>query len=173
VEVRSARRRLLFRDRRRHGHESDRPIELANVEASPRSAPVSRRELEIAFAGPVRHDADDLREVAPGVEVVELARGDEREEVRGRLRVIARAAEEPSFPPMRSSAQTEELPLRRRRRARQVPHRPLLARRHLRVARHQPVRYLADVLARVQDHSASALDELLPGAWAAAERVDA
>jgi transposase len=31
-----------------------------------------------------------------------------------------------------------------------------------------PFDYLADVLARVQDHPASAIDELLPGAWAAA-----
>lgn len=31
-----------------------------------------------------------------------------------------------------------------------------------------PFEYLADVLARVQDHSANAVDELLPGAWAAA-----
>jgi len=31
-----------------------------------------------------------------------------------------------------------------------------------------PFDYLADVLARVQDHPANAVDELLPGAWAAA-----
>ena len=31
-----------------------------------------------------------------------------------------------------------------------------------------PFDYLADVLARVQDHPANAIDELLPGAWAAA-----
>lgn len=31
-----------------------------------------------------------------------------------------------------------------------------------------PFDYLADVLARVQDHPAKAIDELLPGAWAAA-----
>lgn len=31
-----------------------------------------------------------------------------------------------------------------------------------------PFDYLADVLARVQEHPANALDELLPGAWAAA-----
>jgi transposase len=31
-----------------------------------------------------------------------------------------------------------------------------------------PFEYLADVLARVQDHPASAIDELLPGAWIAA-----
>ncbi len=31
-----------------------------------------------------------------------------------------------------------------------------------------PFEYLADVLARVQDHPASAVDDLLPGAWAAA-----
>ena len=30
-----------------------------------------------------------------------------------------------------------------------------------------PFDYLVDVLARVQDHPASAIDELLPGAWAA------
>ncbi len=29
-----------------------------------------------------------------------------------------------------------------------------------------PFDYLADVLARVQDHPANAIDELLPGAWA-------
>ena len=31
-----------------------------------------------------------------------------------------------------------------------------------------PFDYLADVLARVQDHRANAIDELLPAAWAAA-----
>jgi transposase len=31
-----------------------------------------------------------------------------------------------------------------------------------------PFEYLADVLSRVQDHPTSAIDELLPGAWAAA-----
>ena len=31
-----------------------------------------------------------------------------------------------------------------------------------------PFDYLADVLTRVQDHPANALDSLLPGAWAAA-----
>jgi transposase len=36
-------------------------------------------------------------------------------------------------------------------------------------ARHvNPFRYLADVIARVQDHPQDRLDELLPGAWAAA-----
>lgn len=35
-----------------------------------------------------------------------------------------------------------------------------------------PFDYLSDVLARVQDHPANAVDELLPGAWAAA-RTDA
>ena len=33
-----------------------------------------------------------------------------------------------------------------------------------------PFDYLADVLARVQDHPANAIDELLPGAWVAARR---
>jgi len=31
-----------------------------------------------------------------------------------------------------------------------------------------PFEYIADVLARVQDHPARRVDELLPGAWAAA-----
>jgi IS66 C-terminal element len=31
-----------------------------------------------------------------------------------------------------------------------------------------PFEYLADFLARVQDHPARRIDELLPGAWAAA-----
>jgi transposase len=31
-----------------------------------------------------------------------------------------------------------------------------------------PFEYLADVLARVQDHPITAIDDLLPGAWAAA-----
>jgi transposase len=31
-----------------------------------------------------------------------------------------------------------------------------------------PFEYLADALARVQDHPTNAIDELLPGAWAAA-----
>jgi transposase len=31
-----------------------------------------------------------------------------------------------------------------------------------------PFDYLADILPRVQDHAANAIDELLPGAWAAA-----
>jgi transposase len=31
-----------------------------------------------------------------------------------------------------------------------------------------PFDYIADVLARVQDHPKSGLDDLLPGAWAAA-----
>jgi transposase len=35
-----------------------------------------------------------------------------------------------------------------------------------------PFEYLADVLARVQDHPTSAVDELLPGAWAASRDRD-
>jgi hypothetical protein len=31
-----------------------------------------------------------------------------------------------------------------------------------------PFEYLGDILARVQDHPTSAIDDLLPGAWAAA-----
>jgi transposase len=35
-----------------------------------------------------------------------------------------------------------------------------------------PFEYLADVLARIQDHPARDIDALLPGAWAAARADD-
>lgn len=44
--------------------------------------PRPRRELEVASARPVGHDADELREVGLGLEVVELGGGDQREDVR-------------------------------------------------------------------------------------------
>ena len=77
----SVRRRLLFRGRR-HGDVPDRKIELAPIEAGARGGPVLRRQLEIAIARPVRHDADHVGEVPLDVEAVQLARRDQREEVR-------------------------------------------------------------------------------------------
>src|SRR6516225_12011060 len=98
VEARSARRRLLFRGRR-HGHVAEGQLELPLVETSAGLDPVLGRELEIAVARPVRQDADDVGEVALDVEAVELARGDEREEVGRSLGVVARAEEEPRLAP--------------------------------------------------------------------------
>ena len=79
-EASSVRRRLLFRGERRHGHVSDRPLHLDVIEASARSRPVLGCELEVAISRPVRQHADDVGEVALGVEAVQDARGDERED---------------------------------------------------------------------------------------------
>ncbi len=97
MEVGLARRRPLFRGRHRDG--ADRHRELLCVEASPRSQPVLRRELEIPSARPIRHDTNQRLEVRLGVEVVQHARRDEGEAVGPRLRVDARSAEHPSFAP--------------------------------------------------------------------------
>jgi hypothetical protein len=55
-------------------------------------------ELEVALARPVGQEVDDLGEVGLGVDVVQLAGGDEREEVRGGGRVVIGAEEEPGLP---------------------------------------------------------------------------
>jgi hypothetical protein len=86
VQASSVRRRLLFRGERRHGHVSDRPLQLGFVEASAGSGPVPGGELEVASPRPVRQDADDVGEVALGVEAD--ARRDEGEDVRGGLGVV-------------------------------------------------------------------------------------
>jgi hypothetical protein len=54
-------------------------------------------ELEVAVAGPVAEDAEQVAQVRLGVEPVQLARGDEREEVGGGLGVVVAADEEPGF----------------------------------------------------------------------------
>jgi hypothetical protein len=51
--------------------------------------------LEVAVLGPVHEHPEQVPEVQLGIEVVELARGDEREEVGRRLGVIVAADEEP------------------------------------------------------------------------------
>ena len=103
VEAPSARRQLLFRGRR-HGHVADGKIELALVEPSACPHPILWRELEVPVSWPIRHDADDVGEVALHVEAVQYARRDEREDVCGGLGVVAGAEEEPRFPTMRTSA---------------------------------------------------------------------
>jgi hypothetical protein len=59
--------------------------------------PVFRAELKVARARPERKDVDDLGEVGLGVETVELAGDDEREEVRGGAGVVVGAEEEPGL----------------------------------------------------------------------------
>ena len=96
--------RLLFRgQRRRHGDVPDGQREFAFDEARPRGGPVLGCELEIAVAGPVRQHAEDLGEIALGVEPVQLARRDERKEVGGGLGVVVGPEERPRFTIMASS----------------------------------------------------------------------
>ena len=54
-----------------------------------------RNAVEVPVARPVRHDADDLRQIQLRVDLVQFARGDEREEIGGGLRVVVRSAKEP------------------------------------------------------------------------------
>ena len=76
----SGRRLLLLRGRcrRRDGEVPEGPIEIITTEPSPSGCPVLGGELEVAFAGPVGHHANDVSEVLLGVEAVERAGGQER-----------------------------------------------------------------------------------------------
>src|SRR5690242_11931768 len=95
----SIRRRLLFRrERRRDGEVAELGVDLLRVEPAERARPVLRGELEIPLARPVRQDADDVAEVRLGVEPVQLARGDQGEEVRGGGRVDVGPEEQPVAP---------------------------------------------------------------------------
>jgi len=84
---------------RDEGIPQDGARKLVGVEACAGGGPVLGRKLEVAVAGPVRQDADDLGEVCLGVESVQLTRSDELEEIRGGLGVVVRAEEEPRFSP--------------------------------------------------------------------------
>ena|ERR1700722_7909231 len=91
------RRRLLGRGfRPRHGEVAEGQLELAGIQAGACGGPVAGRELEVPVGGPVSQDADKVAEVELGVEPVELARADQREEVGGGLGVVVAADEEPS-----------------------------------------------------------------------------
>jgi hypothetical protein len=96
MDLASARRRLLFRRKRPgDGDVPEGPRELGGVESSAGAGPVLGGELDVPLAGPVGHHADDVCEVGLGVELVQLAGGHEREEVRGGAGVVVAAAEEP------------------------------------------------------------------------------
>ena len=105
VELRSARSRLLFRGwRRGHGDGPDLDREFFGNQTGSRLCPVLGRKLDVAVARPEGHDVDHLGEIDLGIEPVELAGGDEGEEIRGGVRVIVGAEEEPGLSPMRSCA---------------------------------------------------------------------
>jgi hypothetical protein len=69
----SARRNLLLgrRYRGRNAEVADFGLELSGRDASARCEPVLGRELKVAFAGPVRQDADEVTEVRLRVEAVQ------------------------------------------------------------------------------------------------------
>jgi hypothetical protein len=73
----------------------DGQLQLPGIETGFRAQPVTRAELEVSSPGPVGHHADDVGQIRFGVEPVQLAAGDEREEVGGRLGVVVAAAEQP------------------------------------------------------------------------------
>src|SRR5690606_2737235 len=91
------RSRLLFRRREdgRHGDRADLPREVSGVEAGLGGTPVLGSQLEVPVAGPVGEDADHIPQVVHGIEVVEPAGGDEREEVPGTLAVSIAPDEQP------------------------------------------------------------------------------
>src|SRR3954454_12334006 len=96
MDVASARRRLLFRRKRPgHGDVPEGLRELGGSESSAGMGPVLGGELEVAITRPVGHDADEVGEVGLGIEPVQLAGGDEREEVCGGAGVVVAAAKEP------------------------------------------------------------------------------
>src|SRR5690606_17527697 len=95
--ARDARSRLLFRrrERRRDGEATDLDRELGGVEARACGRPVLRGELEVAIPRPVSEDAEEVAEVCLGLEGVQAARRDEREQVPGSGAVVVAAHEEP------------------------------------------------------------------------------
>jgi len=96
--ARDVRTRLLFRrERRRNGERPDLTRELDGVEAGTSGGPVLRGELEVAISRPVREHAEDVPEVALGIELVQAARGDEREQMPGGNAVVVAANEEPAL----------------------------------------------------------------------------
>ena len=78
----SARSALLFRGPAARDV-AEGPGQLGGVEAGAGGGPVLGRQFEVAVARPVGHHADHVGQVRLGVEAMELAAGDEREEVGG------------------------------------------------------------------------------------------
>lgn len=74
---------------------TERLVDLGGHEAGTRGRPVFGRELEVPSLGPVGHHTNDVGEVGLGVELVQLARGDEGEDVRGRVGVIVASEADP------------------------------------------------------------------------------
>ena len=92
-----ARRLVLFRGRRRQRDVPDGQLELPGIESRSGREPIAGTELEVTLPGPVGHDSDELGQVQLGVETVQLATRDEREEIGGSLGVVVTAEKHPIF----------------------------------------------------------------------------
>ena len=90
-QSRSVRRALLLRRTGRHRDVAEGAGQLGRVEAAPSLRPVLGRKLEVAVPGPLGHHVDDVAEVSLGVEAVELAEGDQGEDVGRSLGVVVAA----------------------------------------------------------------------------------
>ncbi len=97
----NARSRVLFG--RRNRDPSDLALQLVGHEPSTRARPIARAELEHSIPRPVRDDLNHLAQVQLGVEPVQSATRDQREQVRRRVRVVVAAAEQPVLPPDRDA----------------------------------------------------------------------
>ena len=64
----SVRGLLLFRGRRRDGDVSELLLQLAGVQACPGRSPVHGCEFDVTLTRPVGHNADDVDQVALGIE---------------------------------------------------------------------------------------------------------
>src|SRR5579862_7808434 len=96
----AVRRRLLFGrgvEDRREGERAKLEREFARVEAGASGGPVFRGELEVTVLGPMGENAEQVAQVRLGVEAVQAAGRDEREQVGGALAVVVAADEEPGF----------------------------------------------------------------------------
>src|SRR4051812_10250883 len=83
---------------RGHGDVAQGAFEFDRVELRAGVAPVLWSELEVSVARPVGDHLDALAEVKLGVELVELARGDEGEEVAGGGGVVVGTVKHPGLP---------------------------------------------------------------------------
>jgi len=88
---------LLRGQRRRDGDGPEFVRELGGIEPRAGRRPIPGSELEIPLTGPERDDSNDLGEIRLGIEAVQLAGRDKREEIRRGAGVVVGAEEEPGL----------------------------------------------------------------------------
>jgi len=76
-------------DGARDGQPADLACEFLGVEPGADGGPVLGRQLELPILGPVGEDAEQVAKVRLGVEPLQPAGGDKREQVGGTLLVVA------------------------------------------------------------------------------------